>query len=120
MELTGYHRAYAARVLRQRAKPKVLGKLRDGGVEVTLVEDERTRRPKRRNRPRKYGQQVLAALERIWMICDCICGKRLAPYLPEIIRVLERWGELELEGEVRAKLLQISPALPPSIDGWPR
>jgi hypothetical protein len=44
------------------------------------------------------------------VICDCICGKRLAPYLPEIIPVLKRWGELEIDEEVRAKLLEISPA----------
>jgi len=44
------------------------------------------------------------------VICDCICGKRLAPYLPEIISVLERCGELEISEEVRQKLLEISPA----------
>ena len=38
VELTGYNRSYAARILRQRAKPKVLGRLRDGDVEVILVE----------------------------------------------------------------------------------
>jgi len=60
VELTGYNRSYAARVLRQRAKPKVLGKLRDGGIEVTLVEDERTKRRKRtRSRPRKYGKREI-------------------------------------------------------------
>lgn len=111
VELTGYNRSYAARVLRQRAKPKVVGRLRDGGVEVILVEDERTkRRKRRRSRPRKYGKEVLVTLEKIWMICDCICGKRLAPYLSEIIPVLERWGELEIDEEVRAKLLEVSPA----------
>jgi hypothetical protein len=41
VELTGYNRSYAAKVLRQRAKPKVLGRLMDGGVAITLVEDER-------------------------------------------------------------------------------
>lgn len=109
-ELTGYNRSYAARVLRQRVKPKVLGRLRVGGARVTLVEDERTKRRKPRSRSRKYDKEVLATLEKIWMICDCICGKRLAPYLPEIIPVLEQWGELELDEEVRAKLLEISPA----------
>lgn len=110
VELTGYNRSYAARVLRQRAKPKVVGRLRDGGGEVILVEDERTKRKKRRRKPRKYGKEVLDTLEKIWMICDCVCGKRLAPYLPEIIPVLEQWGELEIEEEVGAKLMEISPA----------
>jgi hypothetical protein len=111
VELTGYNRSYAARVLRQRAKPKVLGRLTAGGVKITLVEDERMkRRKRRRSRPRKYDKEVLEALEKIWLICDCICSKRLAPYLPEIIPVLERWGELEIAEEVRRKLLEISPA----------
>jgi hypothetical protein len=110
VELTGYNRSYAARVLRQRVKPKILGRLRDGGVNIALVEDERTKRKKRRNRPRKYDKEVLATLEKIWVICDCICGKRLAPYLPEIIPVLWRWGELEIGEGVKAKLLEISPA----------
>jgi len=111
VELTGYNRSYAARVLRQRAKPKVLGRLKAGGVNITLVEDgRRKRRKRRRSRPRKYGQEVLEALEKIWVICDCICSKRLASYLKEIIPVLERWGELEVEEEVRRKLLEISSA----------
>jgi len=38
IELTGYNRSYAARVLRQRVKPKVLGRLKSGGVQITLVE----------------------------------------------------------------------------------
>jgi hypothetical protein len=70
VELTGYNRSYAAKVLRQRAKPKVLGRLMDGGVATTLVEDERTKRRKPRNRPRKYDKEVLAALEKVWLICE--------------------------------------------------
>ncbi len=110
VKLTGYNRFYAGRVLRQRAKPKILGRLRDRGVNITLVEDERTKRRKPRSRPRKYGKEVFEDLEKIWAICDCICGKRLAPFLPEIIPVLERWEELEIDEEARAKLLEISPA----------
>ncbi len=80
IQLTGYNRSYAARVLRQRAKPKILGRLKDGEVTSTLVEDERAKRKRRtRSRPRKYGKEVFVALSKIWMICDCICGKRLAP-----------------------------------------
>lgn len=111
IQLTGYNRSYAARVLQQRAKPKVLGRLKDGNATITLVADERTKRPKsRRSRPSKYGKEVLVALSKIWVICDGICGKRLAPYLSEIIPVLQRWGEVELDEQVRKKLLAISPA----------
>ena len=35
---------------------------------------------------------------------------RLAPFLSEIIPVLERWGEIKLNLKVREKLFKISPA----------
>ncbi len=56
---------------------------------------------------------VLAALRQVWVIMDCICGKRLAAVLPEMITVLERHGELELAPATRQKLCAISAA---SID----
>jgi hypothetical protein len=108
--LTEYNRSYAARVLRQRAREVVLGTGRVGGVKFTLVEDQRSRRNKRRKRPRVYGKEVLAPLQRVWVICDGICGKRLAPYLREIVSTLGRLGELTLDAEVRRKLIRISPA----------
>jgi len=111
IQLTEYNRSYAARVLRQRAKYSIVGRGVVNGVKVTLVEDERTkRRKKRRNRPRKYGKDVLVALQKVWVICDGICGKRLAPYLEEIVPVLERLGELTLDVETKRKLIGISPA----------
>jgi hypothetical protein len=54
--------------------------------------------------------EVLVALQRVWVICDGICGKRLAPYLREIVSTLERCGELTLDTEVRHKLIGMSPA----------
>lgn len=111
IQLTQYNRSYAARVLRQRAATHILGRGVVKGVKVTLVEDERTkRRKKRRNRPRKYDKDVLVALQKVWVICDGICGKRLAPYLEEIVPVLERLGELTLDRGTKRKLIEISPA----------
>jgi len=49
-------------------------------------------------------------IKKIWFLMDCICGKRLAPMLGELIGVLERFGEIELESEVKEKLLNVSPA----------
>jgi hypothetical protein len=53
---------------------------RGGSVEVkfTLVEDQGSPRKKRRKRQQVYGKGVLAPLQRVWVICDGICGKRLA------------------------------------------
>jgi len=110
-ELTGYNRCYAARVLRQRARYVILGRGVVKGVKVTLVEDERTKRKKkRRKRKRTYGKDVLVALQKVWVVCDGICGKRLAPYLAEIVPTLERLGELTLDKVTRRKLIGISPA----------
>ena len=80
----------------------------DGGRKIILVGDRRKKI--RRQKPRVYGQKVLTALRKIWYICDCICGKRLAPYLHEIVSVLERHEEIVLDRETREKLLRISAA----------
>jgi len=53
------------------------------------------------------------ALEQIWEIYGHICSKRLQPFLPEAIRVLERCREIELSKETKELLLKISSA---SID----
>jgi len=108
--LTGYNRSYAARVLRKGTRDVVLGRGIIDGVTVTLVEDERTKRKKRGRRRRTYDKDVLVALQKVWVICDGICGKRLAPYLKEIVPKLERLGELTLDKEVKRKLTRISPA----------
>ncbi|MGB2984149.1 MAG: DDE-type integrase/transposase/recombinase [Candidatus Bipolaricaulia bacterium] len=115
-ELAGYNRSYAARVLRRRARTVVLGRGVVDGVKVTLVEDERTKRRKKRKRRRTYGKDVLVALQKVWVICDGICGKRLGPYLAEIVPTLERLGELTLDKETKRKLIGISPA---TIDRMP-
>lgn len=62
----------------------------------------------RRGRRRRYGQDVIAALVEVWQASGHICGKRLQPFLPELVEVLERHGELHLSPDVREKLLQMS------------
>jgi hypothetical protein len=64
----------------------------------------------RRGRRRVYTGAVVAVLVEIWRICGCICGKRLQPFLPEMVAVLERHGELMLDGETKRLLLQMSAA----------
>jgi hypothetical protein len=110
VRLTAYNRSYAARMLRRRAREAVVGCGRTGAVRSSRVDAARSPRKKRRNRPRRYGKEVLVPLQRVWVICDGICGKRLAPYLAEIVPKLERLGELTLHAEVRHKLVRISPA----------
>lgn len=87
--INGHHRKHAIRLLRHGVKPP--GK-------------------KKRGRPRVYTGEVISALIKIWKVCDCICSKRLHPFLPEIVAVLERNGELTLSEETKRLLLQMSPA----------
>ncbi len=112
IQLTGYSRSYAARVLRERARYVIVGQGVVHGTKVTLVEDERTRPKKKRKRRRKklYDRDVLRALKTVWGVCDGICGKRLAPYMRKIVGKLERTGELHLDHETRRKLLSVSAA----------
>jgi len=85
--ITGYHRKHAVRILNQLGYKKHL--MKPG--------------PKR-----VYEGEVVAALEKIWEICGRICSKRLHPFLPEIVRVLERNNELQVSAETKTLLLQIS------------
>jgi hypothetical protein len=107
IELTRYNRSYAAKTLRIK---EVLGYINIAGKRVKLVRDNSKIKRKKK---KIYDQEVFGALRKIWKIFDYICSKRLAPYLEEIIPVLEKWGEIKLKPKVREKLFRISPA---SID----
>ena len=84
---TGYHRKHAIRKLRK-------------GVPKFPRE--------RRGRKRKYTGDSVRALAEIWRICGCICGKRLHPFIPEMVAVLERHKELVVDPDTKALLLQMS------------
>jgi hypothetical protein len=86
---TGCHRKHAIRRLRQ-------------GIPEC--------RRERRGRKRSYTGDVVGHLARIWKICGHICGKRLQPFLPEMVAVLERHDELVIDDESKALLLQMSVA----------
>jgi hypothetical protein len=86
---TGCHRKYAIRLLRKGYPAK---------------------KRKRSGRKKKYQGEVIQALIRIWEICGRICSKRLKPFLPEIVAVLERHKEIKLEAEVKEMLLSMSSA----------
>ena len=91
--LTGYGRWYASWVLRNWGR-RVL--VNPSGSRPVVFQGERNHSV-RKKKNRIYGKEVLAALKQVWLICDCICGKRLAPYLPEIVSVLIRHGELTVD-----------------------
>jgi len=103
IRLTGYNRSYAARALRIK---RVLGYLNIAGKRIKYVADKKIKREKKKF----YDKEVFIALKKILIICDYICSKRLAPFLSEIIPVLEKYGEINLATKVREKLFKISAA----------
>jgi hypothetical protein len=67
-------------------------------------------RPSEAPEKRIYSPEILPALRLVWAVLDGPSGKRLAPFMAEIVEALERCGELEVTPEVRSKLLAISSA----------
>lgn len=57
-----------------------------------------------------YGTAVQEALAVAWGASDYMCGKRLVPFLPELVPTLELRGLLVLSDDVRRQLLTLSPA----------
>jgi hypothetical protein len=90
--LTGWTRRHARRALHEVASGALPRPGRPGG------------------RPRTYGEEVLEPLTKVWATLNGPCGKRLAPFIGEMVEVMERWGEFRLTPEVRGKLLSISGA----------
>ncbi len=87
VELTGYERKYAIRLLNHDPK---------GAARIL--------------RPRQpiYGSMVQEALFLAWRTIQYPCAKRLVPCLPELIPVLERDGHLRLDEHHRRQLLTMS------------
>jgi len=92
---TGYHRKHAIRVLKNQ-----------GQVQNHLKRKTKTYKT-------VYRGEVVQVLEQIWDIYGRICSKRLQPFLPEAIKVLERCKEIEISKGTKELLLKISSA---SID----
>jgi hypothetical protein len=86
---TGYHRKYATRILKH-GRPRRSGK--------------------KHGLPKIYQGEVVTALEQIWEVYGRICSRRLHPFLPEMVKVLERCREIHLEPETKRLLLQMSSA----------
>ena len=81
--LAGYNRSYAARLLRNRARPAP------------------RRGTARRGRRALYTGELLPALRKLWATLDGLCGKRLVAVMAETIAALERFDELRLSDEQR-------------------
>jgi len=90
-ELTGWHRDHARRALREALGP------------------HRVPTP-RQARPPTYDEDVMVALRMVWAVMDAPAGKRMAPFLPEMVGRLRAFGELELDDATAARLCGMSAA----------
>ncbi len=87
---TGYNRSYAR---------LILGSLKKVG-----------RKKKYLPRKRTYDATVFYALRKLWIAADCICSQRLQPFIPELIRVLEKNKEIRFNKRVKKKLCTMGSA----------
>jgi len=87
---TGYHRKYALQLLNHPPQPLA--------------------RHVKRPRARHSSASVQHALVVCWQASNGIWSKRLVPYLPELVSVLQQHGELHLEEATKTQLLALSPA----------
>jgi hypothetical protein len=87
--VTNYNRKYAIQLLRH-GPPR--------------------RSTKKVGRKRTYGPDVIAAVVKVWEASGRVCGKRLQPFVLEMVAVLERHGELTIGPGTKALLLQMSAA----------
>jgi len=86
---TGYHRKYAMWLLNH---------------------PEEGQLPPARPRPRLYGEEVQKVLVLAWEKMNCICAKRLIPFLPTFLEALERHEHVHVSETCREQLLSMSAA----------
>ena len=103
---TGYHRKYAIGLLGSWGK-KVLRHIEGKPVKI-VIGQPRKRRKRMGNSV--YGKAVRKALELIWELFDYMCGKRLAVLIRMNIEMIAAQPELDIDQQVKAKLIRISPA----------
>ena len=89
VELAGYHRKHAIRILSRER----VGKSAAPGMATRL-----------------YDEAVITALTIVWEAADRICGKRLKAVLATFVESMERNGHLRLDSTVKVRLLQMSAA----------
>lgn len=106
VELTGYHRKYAAWLLRNYGKKRAV---RVGANELVILVVGKKNKRRRTARPRKYDKRVKEEIVFMWDAFD-ICGKRMEAMMSDIIPSLIKRNRLRSGDEIHRKLLEISAA----------
>jgi hypothetical protein len=102
----GYSRKYASWILVHwgtEVFATVKGKL------VRYVVGKRAK-AHRTGRPPRYDVAFVSVLVNLWYLFDCLCGKRLVPFLRTMVDILSVWGELSTTDEIKNKLKAVSAA----------
>ncbi len=111
IDVTGYSRRHALRLLRHGRFPAPGRAAVQGIAPGGAGGRQRQGRPgggRPPGRPRVYSSAVVGALRVAAEASGWLCGKRLAPFLGELVRALEAEGELRLTAADRAGLLAMS------------
>jgi len=87
---TGYNRNYAIQIFQAR------------------YDYNRIAREGRKNRKRKYSDEVIRIAIKVWEILDYPCGARLKPSLMPMIESMIRFNEIRVSEEIISKLELIS------------
>jgi transposase InsO family protein len=87
---TGWHRNHARKALKAALHPQLV--------------------TRRAPRPPKYGPKVVATLIFCWAVLGMPAGKRLAPMLAELVAILRRHGELDIDDDTATLLAGMSAA----------
>ncbi|HJX70102.1 MAG TPA: transposase, partial [Dehalococcoidia bacterium] len=88
-KVVGYHRKTAIRLIRRGSQVK---------------------EKKRQGRRRQYDLAVVDVLRAAWEVTDRLCSKQLHPFLPELVPVLRKHGDMMITAEVGAQLCRMSPS----------
>ena len=99
--LTGYSRSYASFVLRNYSKSFIS---KSHGKITIFKGDHRMKR--KRKRKRIYDEKVLKVLKYLWEFSDFLCGKRLVPFIRNVLPILIREGEIKIEKGIEEKLMK--------------
>ena len=89
-ELTGWHRDHARKALREVLKVKIVRE--------------------RKARPPIYGEDVIVVLRYCWAVMGTASGKRMAPFLGDLVPVLRAFGELRIGDETATAVCSMSAA----------
>lgn len=89
-EPTGWHRDHARKALREVLRVKIVRE--------------------RKARPPIYGEDVIVVLRYCWAVMGTASGKRMAPFLGDLVPVLRAFGELRIADETATAVCAMSAA----------